>query len=246
MPRTMQIPVEGAKYDLGLRRFFLNTMMVMSVGLGITALISLWISHDAATMNALFHLTEVMEDGELVTRPTMSSWWIAAAILQFVIVWRLAGMKVSRYGPGMSYAIFFVYSALTGVTIAPALYAYTDASVAMVFFITAAMFCGCAIVGHTTKINLRPFGTFFLMGLIGLIVAMLVCAVFRSPAMDYAVAILGVLLFAGLTAWDMQVLEDLYDEMGASDELIVYGALTLYLDFINLLLLLLRLFGKRD
>jgi hypothetical protein len=248
MARTHTINADASLgYDQGLRTYFLNIMLIMGVGLAITGGVSWWISHSEGMMHTLFNLQTYVEDGETKTRPGMSGWFIAASLIQLGMVWRLSwgAGTASRYGPRVTYGIFFAYAALSGVTIAPVLYAYTDASVATVFFLAAATFGCCALFGHTTKIDLRPLGTFFLMALIGLLLAMVVNIFLRSPAMDFMVSIVGVLLFAALTAFDMQKLEQLYDEMGTSDGLIVYGALTLYLDFINMFLFLLRLFGAR-
>lgn len=234
----------------GLTRFYSNVFLVMSVGLAITGAITLWLSHNQDMMKTLFGLYTYVEEGKSKTGFSASMWWwIASAVellLVFAMSWGTLGKSTSV---GTNLIMFVAYSALNGVTLAPAIYAYTDASVAMVFFITAGTFGGCALFGHVTKINLLPLSGFFLVGLIGLLVALVVNIFFRSPAIDFVISGAAILLFAGLTAFDMQKLREMY-HMANDDEvagIVVYGALTLYLDFINLFLHLLRLIGvKKD
>ncbi len=220
------------------------------MGLAVTALTSWWISHDVGMMQSLFNLHEVVKDGKTTSELTASMWWWIAAGLQLLIVLVLATFGLlSQMSVGVGIAVFSFYAWLSGVTLAPVLYAYTDVSIVKVFFISSSVFLGSAIFGHTTKINLRPFGTFFLMALIGLLIALLVNMFMASPVMDYVISMFAVVLFAGLTAFDMQKLEEMYKSGGNtySAGLVVYGALTLYLDFINLFIHLLRLFGaKKD
>jgi uncharacterized protein len=214
---------------------------VMGLGLLLTGFVSLWISHDPALMNNLFHLEPVFEEGKQTMQPSPSGFWITCVLAELALVWVMAS-RVASMGKVFGYSVFILYAVLSGITMAPALHAYADADIAKVFFITSAMFAGSALYGHTTKKDLLPLGTFFLMGLIGLICAMVVNIFLQSSAMDYAICAIGVLLFAGLTAFDMQKLEALYNEMGASDGLVIYGGLTLYLDFVNMFLFILRFF----
>jgi FtsH-binding integral membrane protein len=234
--------------DASLRKYFSNVFLVMAVGLAITGLTALWISHDVAMMSSLFHLHQVVDaNGKAKSVIAASPWWWASVALQFGLVLVMAGGRLSRVGKSVGYVTFGFYALLSGITLAPVLYSYTDASAAKVFLITAATFGGSALWGHTTKTNLTQYGAFFRMALIGMIVALVVNFFFSSPAIDFIVSIVGVLLFAGLTAYDMQKLEQLYDNMGGGDDLVVYGALSLYLDFLNLFLFLLRIFGvKKD
>lgn len=231
-----------------LRKYFLNVFAFMAGGLTLTGAIAVWISHDLALMSSMFHLYQAVDDdGKNVTRFAASGWWWIAAIAQFGLVLLLSSGRALRMGKSVGYGAFALYAVLNGVTLAPALYAYTDASVAEVFFITAGTFGLCALWGHTTKRDLTKMGTFFMMALIGMLIALIVNLFFSSPMMDFVISIAGVLLFAGLTAFDMQKLEQYYDELGGGDDLVIYGALTLYLDFLNMFLFLLRLFGaKKD
>lgn len=234
----------------GLSRFYYNVFSVMCIGLAVTGVITLWLSHSPGMMETLFGLYTYVEDGKNKTGFNASMWWWIAAIVELLLVmamtWGSLGKKMSV---GSGVIMFAFYSALNGVTLAPAIYAYTDASVAMVFFITAGTFGACAMFGHVTKINLLPMSGFFLIGLMGLLIALVVNIFYSSPAMDFAISAAAVLLFAGLTAFDMQKLREMYSEARDEDvpRLVIYGALSLYLDFINMFLHLLRLLGvKKD
>lgn len=232
----------------GLRRFLANVFIVMTLGLVITAGITWWISHSPGMMESLFSVRSVMVDGKQSHEFTGSGWWWSAVALEFAIVLALCwGGMLRGMSVGAMLILFIVYAGLNGITLAPAIYAYTDASVVKVFFITAGTFAACAAFGHTTKVNLLPMGTFFLYSLIGLIIALVVNAFFRSPVMDFMVSGAAVILFAGLTAYDVQKLREMYRTEGGYDtaNLVVYGGFTLYLDFVNMMLHLLRLFGTK-
>lgn len=248
----MHTPVaSSADFASELSRFYTNVFTVMAIGLAVTGGITLWLSHSQGLMEALFTMTSYVDEaGKNKTGFSASGWWWGAAILELVLV---VALSWGSLGKGMSTAsgvlLFAFYSALNGVTLAPVIYSYTDASVAKVFFITAGTFGGCALFGRITKINLLPMGSFFLVGLIGLLIALVVNIFYQSPVMDYTISGVAVLLFAGLTAYDMQKLRAMFEESadGSVPGLVVYGALTLYLDFINLFIHLLRLFGvKKD
>ena len=231
-----------------LSRFYSNIFTVMAIGLTITGITSLWLSSNAGMMEHLFGLYQYVEDGKSKTGMTASGWWYAAAAFELILVIALTwGSLGKRRSIGSLVIMFGVYSALNGITLAPMIFSYTSASVAKTFFITAGTFGACSFFGHTTKINLRPMGTFFLVGLIGLLMALIVNMLLASPAMDFVISAAAVLLFAGLTAYDMQTLQEMYDENDgdAVAKLVVFGALTLYLDFINLFIYLLRFIGVR-
>jgi FtsH-binding integral membrane protein len=141
-----------------------------------------------------------------------------------------------------------VYAALLGVMLSSVLLAYTLTSITRVFFISAASFGALSLYGYTTKRDLSPIGSFLMMGVIGLIIAMVVNMFLKSPGLEFVFSVAGVLIFAGLTAWDTQRIKEMYDPM--EDGTIVgrkavMGALSLYLDFINLFLFLLRFLGDR-
>ena len=232
-----------------LGQYFNQVFLVMGFGIAFTGIVAFLIEHDESAMRALFNVTTYVNDGKTKTGIEASTIWYvsAAAELGIVLVLSLGGLT-RRLGAGAAITLFVLFAGLNGVTLAPVIHAYTAASVTKVFFITAAMFGGCAFWGITTKADLRGMGSFFLMGLIGLIVAMLVNAFFASPAADYAISVVAVLLFAGLTAYDMQKIEQNYVEAGGQYDygLVVVGALELYLDFLNLFIHLLRLFGTKS
>ncbi len=247
----MYKPLLGARpHSLGQmtqQKFFESVLLLMGFGLVVTATVAYLITWDGASMSALFSVTQTVDgNGESTPNVGASTIWWVAAILQIVMV-----MAISWGGLGknMSFSIgiplFVFYAGLNGITIAPVLFAYTAASVAKVFLITGVTFLGCALWGITTKRDLTGMSTFFMYALIGLIVAMVVNLIFRAPLMDYLVSVAAIMLFAGLTGYDMQMLRRLYNEGGNQDGLVVYGALSLYLDFINLFLHFLRLFGVR-
>jgi len=167
----------------------------------------------------------------------------------------LLSFRVERMSFGAAQATFWGYAALTGVGLASVLYVYTGASVAMTFFVTAATFGVMSIWGYTTKRDLTGFGHFLFMGLIGIILASLANFFFRSAAINFAVSVLGVLIFTGLTAWDTQAIKQAYyGQVGGrfsgygsleQNKLAIMSALRLYLDFLNMFLFLLRFMGNR-
>jgi FtsH-binding integral membrane protein len=173
-------------------------------------------------------------------------WIVMLAPLGFVI-WMSAGFF--RYSASTLALLFIIYSVLMGLSLSFIFLAFTGASIAKTFFITAGMFGTMAFVGYTTKTDLTKFGSIMFMGLIGIIIASLVNAFMHSGTLDYIISFLGVLIFTGLTAWDVQKLKRIGSGAveGADNtrKMIIMGALTLYLDFINLFLFLLRFFGNR-
>lgn len=180
------------------------------------------------------------------TGPTMLFW--AALIGELVLVFAFIGL-IKRVSVGVAMAMFIAYAALNGVTIGVVLWFYTGASVVKTFLITAGTFGVVSIWASTTKKDLSGMGSFLTMGLIGLVIAMVVNMFFRSPMMEWIVSILGVIIFTGLTAYDTQKLRAMVLEAANEttiSKMAVYGALQLYLDFINLFLFLLRLMGSRN
>lgn len=227
--------------------FFSSVFFVMGIGLALTGAIAVYLSQDANTMSTLFHLVEYTNsNGELKQTFAASWWWYGALIVELSMVIFLSWFGyASRLSTGVALTVFTAYAALNGLTLAPVLYAYTTASILRVFFIASAMFGGCALWGVTTKRDLTGYGSFFLSALVGLLIALILGMFFQSPVYDMGVSAIAVLLFAGLIAHDMQILEKIYAESGGtySAGLVVTGALALYLDFINMFLHLLRLFG---
>ncbi|XTZ37155.1 Bax inhibitor-1/YccA family protein [Salmonella enterica] len=170
-------------------------------------------------------------------------------IAQLAVVFVLSGL-IHKLSPGVATTLFMLYSALTGLTVSSILLIYTAQSIAATFVVTAGMFGAMSLYGYTTKRDLSGFGNMLFMGLIGIILASLVNFWLKSEALMWVVTYIGVVVFVGLTAYDTQKLKNIGQEMDISDsaqlrKYSILGALTLYLDFINLFLMLLRIFGNR-
>jgi FtsH-binding integral membrane protein len=156
--------------------------------------------------------------------------------------------RIQTLQPSTALMLFLVYAGLLGVMLSSVFLTYTHGSIARTFFISAASFGALSLYGYTTQRDLSPIGSFLTMGLFGLILAMLVNMFLKSSGLDFAISAIGVLIFAGLTAWDTQKIKEMYsvnDDGTVAGRKAVMGALTLYLDFINLFLFLLRFLGDR-
>ncbi len=230
----------GVAVDQGLRAYMLKVYNYMAAGLVITALASYFTFHAA-----------VGADGHSLTAfgtaifQTPLRWLLIFAPLGLVMFlsWRINTMSVAA-----AQMTFWIYAALVGMSLSTLGLVYTQSSIARVFLITSAAFGSLSLYGYTTKRDLTGFGSFLFMGLMGLIIASLVNIFFHSPAMTFALSIISVLLFTGLTAYDSQQIKNNYyegDDSVAIGRKAISGALSLYLDFINLFLSLLRLFGDR-
>ncbi len=222
--------------DAGLRSHMLSVYNYMVSGVLLSGIVAFLVAGDDTARSLFF--------GPAGT-PTTLGWVAVFAPLALVLVFSFG---LNRLPTGAARAIFWAYAALMGVSLSTVLLAYTGVSVAQTFFVSAAAFAGLSLWGYVTRKDLSGFGTFLIMGLFGLIIAMLVNMFLRSSAMDLIVSVVGVLLFAGLTAYDTQRIKNLYSEVGNGafrGKAEVLGALTLYLDFINLFLFLLRLMGDR-
>jgi uncharacterized protein len=215
--------------DACLRNYMLRVYNYMAAGVGLTTLVA-W-------------LTYQLTDPALLKSPLMWIFILAPLALVFFISARINTLSVSS-----AQILFFLYAALVGVSLSILFHIYTRSSITRVFFIAAAAFGALSIFGYTTRRDLSGLGTFLFMGLIGIIVASLVNLFLRSTELDWLVSIVGVGVFAGLTAYDTQRIKAMYDR--ADDEVsagrkAVIAALSLYLNFINLFLMLLRLAGGR-
>ena len=156
--------------------------------------------------------------------------------------------RINKLQAGTALGLFMLYAGLLGLMLSSVFLAYTGASITRTFFISAASFGALSLYGYTTQRDLSPIGSFLVMGLFGLILAMIVNMFLKSTGLDFAISAIGVLIFAGLTAWDTQKIKEMYsanDDGTVSGRKAVMGALTLYLDFINLFLFLLRFLGDR-
>jgi len=216
--------------DLGLRRYMLRVYNFMAGGLGVTGLVAY-----AAVATGLYQ--------QIAATPLI--WVVMLAPLALVL---LLSFRIERMSVGAAQSSFWGYAALMGLSLAGIFLIYTGTSIARVFFISAATFAAMSLYGYTTRRDLSRFGSFLFMGLIGIVLASLVNIFIASSALQFAVSVIGVIVFTGLTAWDTQRIKEIYLESDPGDVLTkkaLLGALALYLDFINLFVMLLQLTGQR-
>jgi uncharacterized protein len=230
--------------DEGLRAYMIRVYNYMAMGVALTGVVA-WLAFNAAVVtNAGGAITGLTPFGQLVfSMPGQIVLFLGTLGLVILISWR-----IDRLQPSTALMLFMVYAGVLGLMLSTIFAAYTTASIARVFFISAASFGALSLYGYTTKRDLSPIGSFLIMGLIGLIIAMLVNMFLKSSGLDFVISAAGVLIFAGLTAWDTQKIKDMYDvndDGTIAGRKAVMGSLTLYLDFINLFLFLLRIFGDR-
>jgi len=219
-----------------VKSFLSNVFTYMAGALAITGVVAYWF----ANSEMIYYLVSAE------TGMTMLGYIVMFAPLAFVLVMSLSFSRLSSFALLL---LFIAYSAVMGMSLSFILLAYTASSVASTFFITAGTFTTMAILGYTTKQDLTKFGSILIMALIGIIIAMVVNMFLGSGPLDYIISCLGVLIFTGLTAYDVQKLKRIGSgvEYGteSSNKLAIMGALNLYLDFVNLFMFLLRLFGDR-
>ena len=229
--------------DVYLRNYMVKVYNYMTAGLLVTAFFG-WLIANVQPIQQMFFQLVATDNGAYLGL-TVFGWIavIAPLVLVFVINPVLARGNVKG-----GFALFMLFSAVMGVSIANVLLIYTGASVARVFVITAAMFAATSFYGSATKKDLTSFGSFLFMGLIGIILAMIVNFFLKSPALYYAISIIGVFVFIGLTAYDTQKIKAVYNSADSTSLMqakAINGALELYLDFINLFIMLIRLIGDR-
>ncbi|WP_438276043.1 Bax inhibitor-1/YccA family protein [Nitrobacter sp.] len=245
--------VDTAAVDAGLRSYMLKIYNYMSIGLAITGLAALGVymaavtgdpSGAAARMGSAY-LTPF--GYAMFVSPLKWVFILAPLAMVFAI-----SFGINRLKPATAQMLFWAFSALMGVSLSSIFLVYTHTSIVRVFFITAASFGALSLFGYTTKRNMTGLGSFLFMGLIGVIIASLVNLFIASSALQFVVSVAGVLVFAGLTAWDTQRLKNDYIYGYASqggeiaERAAITGALSLYLNFINLFTLLLQLLGQRE
>ncbi len=236
--------VDQAAFDAGLRAHMLRVYNYMASGLALTGILAVVVAQMSMVTNDAGQVTALTNFGQtLFGSPLKWVVMLAPLGLVFFLSARLHAMKAST-----AQGVFWFYSALMGVSLATIFIAFTGASIARVFFITAGTFAGMSLVGYTTKKDLTGMGSFLFMGLIGLIIASIVNIFVGSSALQFAVSVIGVLIFVGLTAYDTQNIKNEYaahyDEE-TQGKLAISGALRLYLDFINIFIMLMQLFGDR-
>ncbi|MDC0449271.1 Bax inhibitor-1/YccA family protein [Pelagibacteraceae bacterium] len=245
---TTKSSASDAIIDQGLRAYMLKVYNYMASGVLLTGIISLIVFKFSGGMNITLGPTGFTgltnPFGELLFNSGFK-WLVMLAPLGIVIY---LSFGIAKMSASKAQSIFWVFAALMGASLASIFIVYTQMSIARVFFITSGTFGAMSIYGYTTKRDLTKLGSFLMMGLFGIIIASVVNMFLKSSMMHFVISILGVLIFVGLTAYDTQKIKNMY-LVSDSGELMgkkaVMGALTLYLDFINLFIMLLRLFGQR-
>jgi hypothetical protein len=246
-PRYASTVATADTRDAGLRAYMLRVYNYMLVGLGLTGGVA-WLTANTP-LNSVFYHQAVTPNG-IALQPNILGWiaFFAPLGLTFFLSFRFQKLSF-----GAAQGVYWAIAALMGVQLAMIFFIYTGASVATAFFTAAAMFGGMSLYGYTTGRDLTGMGSFLIMGVLGLFVAMMVTTFFpstNSPAISFAINALGVVIFTGLTAYDTQKIKNLYFAVGGGDagvvgKVAVMGALNLYLDFYNMFLFLLRLMGNR-
>lgn len=241
--------------DRGLRAYMISIYNYMMIGVAITGFAALIIYSMSVTgvgsPDAVKQISKTVALTQfgytLFVGPV--KWLLMLAPIGLVF---LLGFRVHTMQPTTARGVFFLYAALVGASISTILMVYTHTSVAQVFFISAAAFGGLSLYGYTTQRSLSGMGSFLMMGLIGILIAGLVNIFLASSALQFAISVIGVLVFAGLTAYDTQKLKEQYvyglegADAATMSRSAIMGALTLYLDFINLFMMMIQLFGQRD
>jgi FtsH-binding integral membrane protein len=226
--------------DASVTRIFMRQVFGwMTLAMFVTAVTSYWFASSESMMRNLINF----ETGGM----TGLGWIVTLAPIGFVL---LMSFGFQRLSPAVLTLLFVTFAVLMGMSLSFVLLVYTAASVFKTFAVTALMFGVMAVTGYTTKTDLTKFGSILMMGMVGLMIAMLVNFFLKSGTMDYIISIIGVLIFTGLTAYDVQRLKNMGSSMASQGEdnvrkASIMGALTLYLDFINLFIFLLRFLGDR-
>jgi len=216
--------------DAGLRSYMLKVYNYMASGVLLTGIVAMLFAESGLAAQLL---------------ATPLRWLIILAPLGFVMA---MSFGLNRMSTGTLQILFWAFAGAMGLSLSSVFLVYTGASIAQTFFAVSAGFLGLSLFGYTTKKDLSGFGTFLIMGVVGLLVAMLINLFLQSPAMQLAISGIGVLLFAALTAYDTQKIKNMYDQVAGSDmmgKVVIMGALNLYLDFINMFMFLLSFMGDR-
>jgi FtsH-binding integral membrane protein len=239
-----------AEIDQGLRSYMLGVYNNMVVGLALTGAVALGVHMLAVTTDPALgvpagrHLLLTSFGVTLYTTPL--KWVVMLAPLAFVFFF---SFRINQMSASAARGVFLAFAAAMGLSLSTILLIYTGTSVANAFFVTAAAFGGLSLYGYTTRRDLAPMGAFMVMGLFGLVIAMLVNLFLQSTGFQFALSILSVLIFSGLTAWDTQAIKEMYyasDDYEVATKKSVSGALRLYLDFINIFQSLLFLTGSQN
>jgi uncharacterized protein len=230
--RTASVGTGAAAYDAGLRSYMLSVYNYMASGVLLTGIVALLFANSSAALAILFG-------------PGVLKYLIMFSPLAFVMV---LSFGINRLSTGAAQALFWGFATVMGLSMASIFFVYTGTSIAQTFFAAAAAFAGLSLYGYTTKRDLSAFGTFLVMGVVGLLVAMVINIFLQSSAMSLVISFVGVLLFAGLTAYDTQRIKSIYFHVAGTDMMgksVIMGALSLYLDFVNMFTFLLQFMGDR-
>jgi FtsH-binding integral membrane protein len=230
--QTRTAPASATYFDEGLRQHMLRVYNYMGLGLVLTGLVAVFVASTPAIYQPIFG--------------TPLKWVVMLAPLAFIFFF---SFRIQAISAATAQTLFWVFCALMGLSLASIFLVFTGTSIARTFFITAAMFGATSLFGYTTKRDLSTMGSFLFMGLIGVVIASLVNLFVGSTALQFAISVIGVLVFTGLTAYDTQSIKEQYAEghgSEANSKLAVWGALSLYLNFINIFQLLLSLTGQRE
>ena len=223
---------QAADIDVGLRAYMQKVFGLMGVGTAITGLVAFFTSQSPAMLEAIF--------------TTPLRWVIFFAPLGFVLA---LSFGIRRMSAATAQLVFWLFSGVMGLSLSSIFLVYTQQSIVTTFFVSSATFFAMALYGYTTKRDLTSWGSFLFMGLIGIVIASLVNLFLGSTALQFAISVIGVLIFAGLTAYDTQNIKEMYYEsLGyeQAEKLSIYGALQLYMDFIGMFQMLLSLLGNRE
>jgi uncharacterized protein len=224
------VSVPRATRDVGLRSYMLSVYNYMASGVLLTGIVAMLFAESG-------YAAQVMA--------TPLRWLIILAPLGFVMA---MSFGLNRMSTGTLQTLFWSFAVAMGLSMSTIFLVYTGVSIAQTFFAVAAGFAGLSLWGYTTKKDLSGWGTFLIMGVVGLFIAMLINLFLQSTAMHLAISAIGVLIFAGLTAYDTQRIKSVYDQVAGSDMMgkaVIMGALSLYLDFINMFMFLLSFMGDR-
>ena len=230
--------------DEGLRAYMLKVYNYMTTGLLLTGIIAYFFGKASIVTNDMGQIIGVTQIGALLFGSPLK-WVVMLAPLGFVFYLSARINKMSVSGAQIT---FWIFSAIMGLSLASLFIEFTHSSIARVFFITSGTFAAMSLYGYTTKRDLTKLGGFLFMGLIGIIIASVVNLFIGSSALQFAISVIGVLVFVGLTAYDTQTIKNMYyagDSESVGSKKALMGALRLYLDFINLFIMLLQLFGQR-
>ena len=235
---------EQSLVDQGLRSYMLKVYNYMTTGLLLTGLVAYFFGKASIKTNDYGQIEGLTSLGNALFNSPLQ-WIVMVAPLGFVFYF---SARINRMSISSAQITFWIFASIMGLSLASIFIVFTQASIARVFFISAATFASMSIYGYTTKRDLTKIGGFLFMGLIGIIIASLVNLFVGSSALQFAISVIGVLVFVGLTAYDTQNIKNMYyegDSETVGGKKALMGALKLYLDFINLFILLLQLFGQR-